>query len=81
MSDLERRVIDLEHLQKAHIDAATMLQLHMEEMEDKSRRTNLRLRDLPEATGPEDLAVTAADIFHRLPGDTLPQSLTEFTGH
>lgn len=35
--DLERRVTALEHLQDAHIDAAMMLQLHMEEMEDRSR--------------------------------------------
>lgn len=75
VSDLEHRVADLEHLQNAHIDAATMLHLHMEEREDRSRRNNLCLRGLPEMTGHEDLAVTAADIFHKLPGDTLPQKL------
>lgn len=40
-------------------------------MQDRSRRNNLRLRGFPEATGAEDLAATAADIFHKLPGDTL----------
>lgn len=51
----------------------TMLQLHQEEMEDRSRCNNLRLRGLPEATGSEDLAATVT--FRRLPGDPLPQNL------
>lgn len=37
-------------------------------MEDRSHRNNLRLRGLPEATGPEDLADTAVAIFRSLPG-------------
>lgn len=40
----ESSVTSLEHHQDAHIDAATMLQLHMEEMEDRSRRNHLCLR-------------------------------------
>lgn len=73
MTSLEKRVSELEHLHEAHVDAATMLQLHQEEMEDRSN--NLHLRGLPEETGPEDLAATAIAIFRKLPGDSLPQNM------
>lgn len=45
------------------------MQLHLEEMEDRSRRNNLRI---PEATGPEDLAETATAIFRMLMADPPP---------
>lgn len=81
VTDLEKRVTALEHLQDAHIDDAMMLQMHMEEMEDRSRRNNLRLRGLPEATGPKDLADTATAIFRGLPGDPLPLGLDNYRIH
>lgn len=81
--DLEWRVSALEHLQDAHIDTTTMLQLHMEEMEDRSRRNNLRLWGLPEAMGPEDLPATATELSrpqqteggHMPPPPLLPQGI------
>lgn len=81
MADLEWRVADLEHLQDAHIVAATMLQPHMEEMEDRSRRNNLCLHGPPEATGAEELAATVADIFRKLLGEALPQRLEFYRIH
>lgn len=72
VADLGWRVSDLEHLHDAQIDSVTMLQHHMEEMEDRSRCNNLRLWGLPEATGAEDLAATATDIFCEMLGEALP---------
>lgn len=42
------------------------MQLHLEELEDHSRRNNLGLQGLPKATGQEDLAETVTAIFHRI---------------
>lgn len=46
------------------------LQLHLKDLEDRSRSNNLRLHGLPEATGSEDLRETAVAIFRVL--DTVP---------
>lgn len=75
MSTLEQQVYALESLQDSHVDATVALQLHMEDMEDRSRRNNLWLRGLPEATGMEDLSETAAAIFRKVAGNSLPTSL------
>lgn len=72
---MEQRVTSLESLQDAHMDAAITLQLHMEDMEDRSRCNNLWLWGLPEATGPEDLAASALEIFLRLSDDPFPANL------
>lgn len=42
------------------------LQLHLEDLENKSRRNNLRLRGLPEATDTEDFSATVSAIFQRV---------------
>lgn len=68
---LETRVQALDRASDSHIVEA---QLNLEEMEDRSRRNNLRLWGLPEATGPEDLAETVTAIFHSLL-DSPPPSL------
>lgn len=49
-----------------HAAESQEIQLHIEEMEDCSRRNNLRLMGFPEATGQEHLAETVTAIFHRL---------------
>lgn len=51
-------------------------QLCQEDMEDRSRRNNLRLRGLPEATGTEDLSATALAIFRSIDGVVLPTHVT-----
>lgn len=71
---LETRVQTLEHANASHIIEYQEMQPHLEEMEDRSRRNNLRLRGLPKATGPEDLAETVTAIFYSLLG-TPPPSL------
>lgn len=48
------------------------LQRHIE---DRCRRNKLRLRKLPEATGPKDLAETAAAIFRKISDEILPANL------
>lgn len=71
---LESRVQALERANDIHTREAQEMQLHLEEMEDRSRRNNLRLRGIPEATGPEDLQETVTAIFHRIL-ETPPPSL------
>lgn len=65
-SALEARVLSLEQARESQAIEVQEMQLHIEEMEDRSRRNNLRLRGIPEATGSEDLAETVTAIFHRL---------------
>lgn len=71
LAALERRVSSLETNKMDQNASAIELQLRMEEMEDRSRRNNLRLRGLPEATGQADLQATVTDIFRRVAGDHL----------
>lgn len=66
LTALEEKIQVLEQTQQAHSLEAQEMQLHIEEMEDRSRRNNLRLRGIPEAPGPEDLAETATAIFRWL---------------
>lgn len=56
------------------IQATTVLtqQLQLEEIEACSRRNNLRLRGLPEATETEDLVVSTLAIFRDLAGEIFP---------
>lgn len=63
VSSLEDRVSALEQAQDSHKDSAISLQLHLEEIEDRSRRNNLRLRGIPEAVGSDQLAETVKEIF------------------
>lgn len=74
-SALELRVNALKSAQDSHSHAAIDLQLHLEGMEDRSRRNNLQLRGLPEATGAEDLLATAIAIFRQIAGAAIPESL------
>lgn len=74
LSTMDRRVAVLETQHRSQVEMLVGLQLHME---DRSRRNNLRLRGLPEATGPADLADTVADIFQRVAGDQI-QGRLEF---
>lgn len=77
MATLEQWMTSLESFQDSHVDAAVTLQLHMEDMEkDRSRHNHLRLWGLPDATGPEDLAETAAVIF-RTASPLTPRILTD----
>lgn len=48
LSALEDKVQALEQLQQVHTLKAQEMQLHLEEMEDRSRRNILRLRGIPE---------------------------------
>lgn len=55
LTALDQRVSALEAIQDKHTEAAIQLQLQLEDMEDRSRRNNLRLRGLPEARGSKNL--------------------------
>lgn len=68
ISSLTHRVSALELSQVSQAATAIDLQLHLEDMEDRSCRNNLRLQGLLEATGAEDLAVTFVAIFQEVLG-------------
>lgn len=75
ISALTQRVKDLEQSRETQAATAVDLQLHLEDLEDRSRRNNLRLRGIPEATGAEDLEATVLAILQGVL-DT-PQTSTE----
>lgn len=58
VSVLEARVAQMEQAHSLYQDQLAEVQLHAEDLENRSRRNNLRLRGLPEATGPENLLET-----------------------
>lgn len=55
ISSLEARMGPLEQSHVAQEESRVALQPHMEDLEDRSRKNNLRLQGLPEATGTEHL--------------------------
>lgn len=54
VSALETRVTQLERAQLLSQDQLAEVQLHMEDLDNQSRRNNLRIQGLLEATGPEN---------------------------
>lgn len=68
LSTLDHRMTAIEALQNSHNEALVSQQLHAEDLEDRSRRNNLQLRGLPEATGVEVLTDTAIAIFRSIAG-------------
>lgn len=58
----ERCASQLEQAQSTQAAQVTSLQLHMEELEDRSRHNNLRLRGIPEATVLEICRQTSTSI-------------------
>lgn len=76
MAVLERRISAVEASCTTQANTILNQQLRLEEMEDRSRRNNLRLRGLPEATGAEDLTATIMAIFRDLMGELYPNSLS-----
>lgn len=74
VSSLETKVLALEGFQSSQAATASNLQLHLEELADRSCRNNLRLWGIPEATGSEDLVATVTVLFHKVL-ETLSPSL------
>lgn len=72
ISSLTHRIEALERSQESQDATAVDLQLHLEDLEDRSRRNNLRLRGIPEATGAEDLPATVTAIFQEVMGPSSP---------
>lgn len=72
ISSLTHRIAALERSQEPQAATAIDLQLHLEDLEDRSRHNNLRLRGIPEATGSEDLAATVTAIFQEILGASPP---------
>lgn len=68
-STLENPVSELERSQDHHRDTAITLQLHLEDVEDQSRRNNLRLRGLPETIEAESLGETVQEMFRTILDD------------
>lgn len=76
VATIEQRLAAVEAAQTAQASSILSQQLQMEEVEDRSRRNNLRLRGLPEATGMEDLAESTLAIFRDLLGEQYPPNLS-----
>lgn len=62
-SILENRVSELERARDHHRDTTIALQLHLEDVEDRSRWNKLWLRGLPETTKAENLGDKVQEIF------------------
>lgn len=75
MTTLEKRVKQLEQVQNLQSVHVTLLQLQMEDFEDRSRRQNLRFRGIPETVGREALQATALAICRQLAIPPPPQEL------
>lgn len=60
---IEQQLSAVEATQTAQTTAILNQQLHLKEIEDRSRWNNLWLRGLPEATETKDLAATTLAIF------------------
>lgn len=76
VTDLALRVKQIEDTQATQTKLVLTQQLHLEEIEDRSRRNNLRIRGLPEATGTEDLSATATAIFREIASTDFPATLS-----
>lgn len=63
---LETRVAQLERAQRRHQDQLVKVQLHAKDLENWSCRQNLRLRGIPESTGPENLTETVRAIIYKV---------------
>lgn len=75
VGSLENRVTQLERAQQKQQEQLAEVQLHAEDLENRSRRQNLRFRGIPEATGQENLTETVRAIMHTLLDEDLPASL------
>lgn len=60
----ESRITALESIVSHHRSQLLQVRLRSEDIENRSRRNNIRIRGLPEATAPGDLAVTITSIFN-----------------
>ncbi|XP_056391872.1 uncharacterized protein LOC130284929 [Hyla sarda] len=56
----------LQAVVKQHSDQLFTLQQHLDDVENRNRRNNIRLRGLPEAVGPEELYPALLSIFNDL---------------
>lgn len=75
ISTIAARLGALEQSQAEQAESTIAIQLHMEDLEDRSRRNNLRLRGIPEATGAENLPDTVTAIFRQILAS--PQTVIE----
>lgn len=78
VSSLAERVAALKQSQDQHREAAIALQLHLEDVEDRSRCNNLRLRGIPEPADAEDVGAKVIGIFCDVLGD--PGRRSSWTG-
>lgn len=69
VTTLERRVLALEQSRGQHRDTAIALELHLEDVEDRIRRQNLRLRGIPEETEMETLGDAVLGVCRMILGD------------
>lgn len=80
MVSLENHVQHLEQVQNAQTSQVSIMQLQLEEFEDRNRRQNFRFRGIPEAIGRDVLETTVLAICQQLAIPPLPRvwNLREF---
>lgn len=66
LSALETHITQLERAQIQSQDQLAEVQLHTEDLENRSCRNNLRLQGITETVGPENLPEIVRAILHRL---------------
>lgn len=72
---LEQRVSILERDSYTQKETSVALQLQLEDLEDRSRRNNVRLRGIPEALDQENLQDMVKSIFENILKDAMPLNL------
>lgn len=59
----------------AHTQALRETLRHLEDLDNRGRRNNIRVRGLPEAEGQEDLQLILEAIFNRLLGEPVSHKI------
>lgn len=71
-TETDARLKAQEEQQAKHTTQLLALHLHVEDLEDISRRNHLRLQDIPEVEGPEDLQQIMTMLFQMVLDSTDP---------
>lgn len=75
LAKLENRITHLEQVQSFQTANASSVQLHLEELEDRSRHKNLQFMGVPEGIGREALQPMVLAICQQLAITVSPQEL------
>lgn len=75
VTSLGERVEIMEKKRGVYVEMVAEMQLQIEELEDRSRRCNLRLRGVPEGAEQENLQEKVMSIFHKVLEGRIPANM------